>query len=154
MEIARNLIHHPFCEGISSLHLPLLAHAATLIRVEADNLIFDQGEEATSFYLLESGRVTLESRVAGRGSVPIQTIRGGDALGWSWLFPPYRWHFSARALTSVDMVAFDASALRRLAKEHPEFGYELIYRIAELISQRLQSTRIHLLNSTIDDGTE
>lgn len=149
--IAHNISTHPFCEGMSSAHLPLLTEATSLIRVEADNLIFDQGEDASFFYLLETGRITLESRVAGRGTVNIQTIREGDALGWSWLFPPYRWHFSARAITRVDLIAFDASTLRCQTRKHPEFGRDLIHRVAAVMLQRLQNTRIQLLNRTVGD---
>ena len=37
----------------------------------------------------------------------IETIEAGEVLGWSWLFPPYRWHFDARALAPVRATAFD-----------------------------------------------
>ena len=100
--------------------------------------------------LIDKGAVTLESFVPGRGETTVQTIGAGDALGWSWLFPPYLWHFSARAVEPVELVAFGAQCLRQQAKEDPVFGFELVTRVANVLLQRLQSTRKKLLDFYID----
>jgi CRP/FNR family transcriptional regulator, cyclic AMP receptor protein len=71
----------------------------------------------------------VESFVPGRGVTTVQTISAGDALGWSWLFPPYRWHFSARAIEPTEFVAFSASYPRQQAKEDPASGFELIKQV-------------------------
>ena len=47
--------------------------------------------------LIESGNVELESGEGFGEPVVIETIGAGDLLGWSWMFPPYVWHFTARA---------------------------------------------------------
>ena len=80
----------------------------------------------------------------------VQTISAGEALGWSWLFPPYRWHFSARAVQLTELIAFVAQYLREQAKEDPVFGFELIKRVANVLLQRLQATRMKLLEFYID----
>ena len=41
------------------------------------------------------------------------TLHDEDVLGWSWLFPPYRWHLDARALAPVRALGFDGACLRR-----------------------------------------
>ena len=75
----------------------------------------------------------------------IQTLEGGEALGWSWLFPPFVWHFGARAIKPTDVVAFDAAVLRDKANEDHEFGYEFAMCVGGIMLQRLQATRLHLL---------
>ena len=76
----------------------------------------------------------------------IQTLAAGEALGWSWLFPPFEWHFGARAVEPAEVVAFEAAILRDRANEDHEFGYELAMRVGKVIFERLQATRLQLLD--------
>ena len=92
------IAEHPFLKGISPVHLKVLAALAMHSRFEAGESIFREGDPANRFYLIQQGKVALESGVGDRGTILIQTIGAGDVLGWSWLFPPYYWHFDARAL--------------------------------------------------------
>jgi CRP-like cAMP-binding protein len=93
------------------------------------------------------GKVALEMPyVPGEGLITIQTLGAGEALGWSWLFPPYQWHFSARAVEPTEAVVFKADALRNKAKENPAFGYDLALRVGGIMLQRLQATRMRLLD--------
>jgi len=137
-------------EGSEAQYLPLFFKAATYERFGIDSLIFREACDADHFYLIHQGAVTLESFVPGRGETTVQTIGAGDALGWSWLFPPYLWHFSARAVEPTELVAFGAQYLRQQANEDPVFGFELVTRVANVLLQRLQSTRKKLLDFYID----
>ena len=82
----------------------------------------------------------------GKVVVTIQTLGVGEALGWSWLFPPYRWHFSARSRAVTEAVVFEARALREYAQENHDFGYELVKRVNQVMLDRLQATRLRLAN--------
>jgi hypothetical protein len=84
--------------------------------------------------------------IPGKGVMTIQTLEAGEALGWSWLFPPFVWHFGARAIQPTDLVVFDARFLRQKASEDHEFGYELAMRVGNVMLQRLQATRLQLLD--------
>jgi hypothetical protein len=88
----------------------------------------------------------LETFVPGKNAVTIQTLGPGEALGWSWLFPPYRWHFSARSGAFTEAIALQARALREYAEENHDFGYELAKRVGQVILDRLQATRLRLVN--------
>jgi CRP-like cAMP-binding protein len=90
--------------------------------------------------------VALEINAAERGNVTIETIGAGDVLGWSWVFPPYTWHFSARALEPVHAIAIEAAALRAQCEADHDFGYELMRRFAAVFLERLQATRLRLLD--------
>ncbi len=110
-------------------------------------LIFREGDPANRFYLIHKGKVALESYVRERGTVLIQNIGSGDLLGWSWLFPPYYWHFDARAVEPVEAVFFYGTPLRDECEADHDFGYELLKRMTEVIIKRLQGTRRQLLDS-------
>ncbi len=110
-------------------------------------LIFREGDPANRFYLIHKGKVALESYVRERGTVLIQNIGSGDLLGWSWLFPPYYWHFDARAVEPVEAVFFYGTPLRDECEADHDFGYELLKRMTEVVIKRLQGTRRQLLDS-------
>ena len=75
----------------------------------------------------------------------IETIGMGELLGWSWLFPPYKWAFGAVAATAVEAFEFDAPAVREHCTADPELGYEFNQRITRVLAKRLQATRIRLI---------
>jgi CRP-like cAMP-binding protein len=92
------------------------------------------------FYLLKTGKVVLECDGEGEPTV-IQTLGPGDVLGWSWLFPPFTWHFLARALQPTRAIALDGAPLLVLCNRDPHFGFELMKRVSQVVIQRLQAAR-------------
>ena len=98
------------------------------------------------FYMISSGKVALEIFTPGRGPVTVETIEDGEVLGWSWLFEPYRWHFDALALTDITAVAFDALCLRGKCDANHDLGYDMVTRFSQVITARLQATRLALLD--------
>lgn len=137
---------HPFTRDINPRFLHLLKECAALERYGAQQQIFREGAEADRFYLLHSGRVSLESFVPGKGVVTMQTLGPGEALGWSWLFPPCRWHFTATAVEPVEAVALGTRVLRERMEENHEFGYDIAIRVGRVMLDRLQATRMRLLD--------
>lgn len=127
-------------------HLQTIAGCASIAHFDQGEHIFREGGEADTFYVLRSGAVALETHVPGRGSALLMTLHDEDVLGWSWLFPPYRWHLDARALEPVRALAFDGRCLREKSGADHELGYELLRRFAEVIVSRLQATRMQLLD--------
>lgn len=140
------LAEHPFFRGLAPEDLALIAGCAANARFAADTYIFREGDEANEFYLIRDGRVALEIHAPGRGPLVIQTLGPGDVLGWSWLVPPYRKQFDARAVEDTRAFVFDGVCIRRKCEEDPRLGYELLKRFAQVIGQRLQSTRLQLLD--------
>ena len=132
--------------GMSQEQLELIAGCAQNQVFEDGTYLMREGDAANSFYVVRLGRVALEIFVPQRGGVTVETVEGGDLVGWSWLTPPYRVHLDARALGSVHVVAFDAACLRGKADEDPELGYELMRRFIPVIVERLQATRVRMLD--------
>lgn len=137
---------HPFFNGLPSSFVHMLKDIASFSIYDPREAIINEGAGAEHFYLIHTGTVSLEAYVPGRGSVVVQILGAGEALGCSWLYPPYRWHFSALPLEPTEITAFDAFALRKIARENPGFGYELAYRTGEVAWQRLQATRALLVD--------
>ena len=136
----------PFLEGLDAERLALLAGCAGNVHFDAGQNLFREGDAADTFYIVRHGSVSLEMFVPTRGPVVIETIEAGEVIGWSWLFAPYRWHFDARALTPVRATGFDGACLRQKCEDDPALGYELMSRFAQVLIERLQWTRLRLLD--------
>lgn len=137
---------HPFFSGFDPIYFDLMLSCASPVSFNAGQQIFRENGNADRFFLIHGGRVALQTAAPGRGVITIQTIGADEVLGWSWLFPPYRWHFSARTLEATDGVAFDAQVLRQTAWENRDFGYEIAMRVGQVMLGRLQATRLQILD--------
>jgi CRP/FNR family transcriptional regulator, cyclic AMP receptor protein len=119
----------------------LVARLAREVTFARGTTIFNEGQAADGCWLIHEGRVALETFVPGRGPVVVQTLGPGDVLGWSWLVPPYRWQFTARASEQVAAAELDTARLRELADTDPALGYPLALGLMDAVSARLQATR-------------
>ena len=143
--LAARIAAQPFFQGMSAEHLKILGDCAMATKFVPEQIIFKENDLANRFYIIEKGKVALESRTTEGKLVLVETIGVGDALGWSWLFPPYCWHFGARALEDTTAIFFYGTRLRASCDEDPGFGYELVKRMAEVAIRRLESSRRHAL---------
>ncbi len=149
--LEKDVAAHPFLIGLSEHHIRLLADCAIRTRFGKDQVIFREGEMANRFYLIEDGKVALESSGGAGEPVSIEVIGDYDLLGWSWLFPPYVWHFTARALEPTSAIFFYGTVLREYCEKDPTLGMELFKRMSEVMTRRLQSARVRLIKA--DGGT-
>ena len=144
--LQRILAEHPFLEGIDERCLGLMVGCASNVRFDAGKVLIREGEEASRFYLIREGKVALEVYVSHRGKITIQTLGEGDVLGWSWLIPPYRWKFTARAIEPTRALAMDGTCLRAKAEQDYALGYDLLNRFSRIIVERLEATTLQLIN--------
>ena len=98
------------------------------------------------FFIIRRGKVMIETFVPEKGPIAIQSRGEGEVTGWSWLVPPYKWHFDARAFELTRAIALDGKCLRTKCEEDHDFGYELMKRFTVIISQRLDATRFQLMD--------
>ncbi len=145
-DLARTLAEAPVLRGLPDEDLELLAGCARNVRFAAGAWIFREGGAADTFYWVRQGQVALSVHAPGQGELTIDTVHEGEILGFSWLFPPYRWQFDARAVTAVAALAFDGACLRGKAEADPRLGYRLMTRIAPVVVARLQAARVRLLD--------
>jgi CRP/FNR family transcriptional regulator, cyclic AMP receptor protein len=140
------LAEHPFLQDLAPAHIAIITGCARNVRFEQGQFLFREGEQANHFFIVRHGKVALEVEAPPRGSVTIQTVGDGEILGWSWLIPPYRWRFSAQARELTRAIALDGLCLREKCERDHDLGYELLKRFADVVGQRLDATRIQLLD--------
>lgn len=145
---------------VLALHALTPAHRAAIAgcssnRVfDRDALLLREGGRADAFFLLRDGSVAIETEVPGRGAVTVETLHAGDVLGWSWLLPPYRSSFGARALERTRVIAVDGVCLRAKCDADPTLGYDLLKVLAAVFTERLQDTRLRLLDLYAKPGDD
>ena len=138
------VLEAPVFRGLDTAHAAQLAGCAQTIGWNAGESLFREGDEANSFYILRRGRVALELHIPTRGALRVETIEPGEVVGWSWLFPPYRWHFDGRAVEPVRAIAVDGTCLRAKCRADAALGYALMQRFSAVMLERLQATRLRL----------
>ena len=144
--LERVLRDHPFTNGLTSDQLSLLTGCASNVVFKAGQFLFHEGDNADLFYFIREGKVVIETHVPHKGAIAIQTREAGEVTGWSWMIPPFKWHFDARALELTRAIALDGKCLRGKCEKDHDLGYELMKRFSVLIAQRLDATRMQLLD--------
>jgi CRP/FNR family transcriptional regulator, cyclic AMP receptor protein len=140
------LSSQPFLAGLTPAQLDKLSYWTRKSTFHAGTRLFEEGQRADRFWLLREGHVTLDTHVPGHGTAIVETLGPHAVLGWSWLFPPYRWHFSASAVETTLAVELDGPGVRELCERDHDLGFELMRRFVEVVVQRMQATRIRLLD--------
>ena len=135
----------PVFDGLDQAQLELIAGCGRNEHVAAGAFLLHEGDPAERFFLIRRGTVALQVQAPGR-TLTIETLQAGDPVGWSWLFAPYRWQLDARALEPCELIGFDGVCLRGKCEADHDLGYELMRRFAENLVDRLQATRLQLID--------
>ena len=145
-DLVQTIGEQSFFAGLRPEHLVVLASVASEVEYRGGEEIFEEGGHADAAYLILEGAVALELHVAHRAHHIVQTLHESEVLGWGWLFPPYRWSFSARTLEPTTLIRFDAEQLRAAYEGDCELGYRMMLRFAEVMTSRLAATRLQLVD--------
>ncbi len=137
---------HTFFQGLDKRYLELITGCAANARFDAGEYLFHEGQVAEKFFIVRHGTIALEIAVPGQGQITIQTHEEGDVVGLSWLFPPYTWHFSARAVDLVRVITLDGVCLRNKCEQDSALGYEFMKRFSDMIVRSLDVTRMQLMD--------
>jgi len=147
--IRQYLEQHPFFAGLPAPLLSVVVPAAEEINVEAQCKVFRQETAADHFYVVLDGQVAVEVPAVAGEPAQLQTLGPGKLLGWSWLIPPHRWHFDARALQPTRLLRLDGQRLREWCRANPELGYPLLEREASLMMERLREARLRVMEAHV-----
>jgi len=145
-DLGRILRDHPFTAGLDEKQIASLAGCASSVVFQAGQFIFPEGDDADAIYFIRQGKVVIETYAPHKGPITIQTRGAGEVTGWSWMVPPYKWHFDARALELTRALALDGKCLRDKCEKDHDLGYALMKRFSTVIAQRLEATRLQLLD--------
>jgi CRP/FNR family cyclic AMP-dependent transcriptional regulator len=145
-EVDGLLAVHPLLAGLPEGATSMLAACARLETFDAGETLFREGKPADALYLIGEGSVAIEVFGPTKGPLVVDTVGPGGVVGLSWVSPPFRWQFDARARTDVVAAVLDRECLRERLDADPAIGYALLDRLSGVLLHRLQATRIRLLD--------
>jgi CRP-like cAMP-binding protein len=152
MQELSQLQSQPFLRGMPADQLAELASLGRHVAIRAGERLFEEGSTANTFWIIDAGRVTVDTTVPGQGRVTIETLGRNDVLGLSWLVPPFQWRYGAITAGGVQAFEFDARAVRAACAADPVLGAEIDRRFCTALVQRLQATRARLLEACSNPG--
>jgi CRP/FNR family cyclic AMP-dependent transcriptional regulator len=145
-DIEHVLKEHPFFAGLPPEQGKLIAGCARNRMFGAGQYLFHEGEPANEFFVIREGHVALEIVAPGQAPHVFATLGQGEIVGASWLVPPYRWTFDARAVELTRTVGIDAACLRGKCEADHDLGYAMMKRFLSVLVQRLHATRLQILD--------
>lgn len=140
------LAEHKFFQEFPEKYFDVISGCGKNVHFNKDEYIAKEDDSADFFYLIRSGRAAVSVGAPGRDPIVVQTIGEGEILGWSWIFPPYRWTFDIQALEDISAIALNGLCLREKCDADHALGYFLMTKFARIMTNRLQATRIQLLD--------
>ena len=140
------LAEHPFFRGISESYIDYLAECADQITFNSGDYVFRYQKPADEFYILLEGNVLLLNNIPGKNIIPLETVNAPNIVGWSWVEPPYQWHFDAKAQTALKCLSIQAGKLRVKMNTDKEFGFEIYRRFFSVVVDRLQASRMQSMD--------
>ncbi|MCX5893954.1 MAG: cyclic nucleotide-binding domain-containing protein [Deltaproteobacteria bacterium] len=141
------LAAQPFFHGLNQRHIQELAACASRLNFTDGQFLCRAEEEATRFYLILQGRVSVEIFSARRGPMTLQTLGEGDVLGWlGFEEKPYHWHLDARAVGLTRTLSLKVSCLREQCEANHDLGYELMKRYAHSLAVSFRISNLQLMD--------
>ena len=144
--LAPLLREHAFFKDLEPKFIEMIVGCSSNQRYKKGSYLFKEGEEANDFFLIREGRVAIEIPLHEGHPIILQTVEEGDILGWSWMLPPYFWHFDARAEEDTRVISLNGRCIRAECERNHTLGYEMLKRFAQIIEKRLEATRLQLLD--------
>jgi CRP-like cAMP-binding protein len=140
------LNEHDFFKAIPQQDLHTISSCGENIHIKRGNYIARDGGNADHFYVIRSGLVSVEMQMPPRGTRIIQTLQANDIAGWSWIFPPYKWTSDLKVVKDMSAIALDGKCLRGKCDADNRLGYLLMKQFANIMTQRLNATRLQALD--------
>ena len=144
--ITEYLSAHEFFSEFSDDVLKFLCECSSTREIKKGQILFRQGENADKFYVVRSGRISIQMPAIMGPTLEIQAVDEGQVLGWSWLISPYQWNFQTKAEEDSELLEFDGVAILARCEQEPKFGYELLKKFAGLMSVRLNAARQKMMD--------
>ena len=146
------LDNNTFFSQLSDDYIDYLSEHAVARSIGEGEVVFRLGEHADKFYLVNSGAISVEIPALYGPTLVIQNLGPSQILGWSWLTSPYQWDFQAKVDEASEVLEFDGAALLKHCDQNPEFGYALLKRFTELMSERLHAARQRMMDEWNPSG--
>jgi CRP/FNR family transcriptional regulator, cyclic AMP receptor protein len=112
-------------------------------------VIFREGEKADKLHFLINGSVNLRVNIMTRPeSITVSFVsKSNECFGWSGLVSPHHYTTSAICEEDCQILTVSGDALLQILSQNTDAGFLVMYRIANLVSERLRNSRQALIKT-------
>ena len=142
---------HPFFDGLSDELIELISGCGRFERVAAGEVMFREEGRSDEFYVVLEGRIALQLTASPSKTITLDTVDSGEVIGWSWLIGPHRWRCTAKAVEPTRLITINGACLRGKCENDKELGYDLLLRFSQVLAERLEATRLQLMDIYAND---
>lgn len=132
--------------SLTAEQLDQIADLSEEKRYKTNDVVFREYTPAEYVYVLLEGRISISVEVGNQKRTSVTTVTPGLIFGWSALVRPHQWTASAVCVEESTVLRIEGSGLRKMMDAHPDVGYKVMERIAQVVSGRLKDTRLQLIN--------
>lgn len=135
--------------GVPEALLKEIAAISSDMKVKSGDIIFKEGEDADKLHFLIKGSVALRVKLTSRPEkVTVSFVSTPyQSFGWSGIVAPNHYTSSAECDEDSELLIIPAKPFLKLLEGHPEAGFMVMQRIAEIIADRLRNSRQALLKT-------
>lgn len=134
-----------FLRGVTARHLEELARLIRIEEYQEGEVLFNEGQQVESVYLLIQGEVALEISASGIRPQHVLSVGAGESLGWSALLGRRRRTATAKATEPTTVIRIEGEQLTALCQQNPRLGYEIMRQTAAALADRLNAMRLRFL---------
>jgi len=138
----------PYVRELDEEQLKKLADLGYSQVFEVGECLARQGRTGEKIFIIEDGLVGIYLELGPMTHRQLQAVSNFEVVGWSALIPPYRSFFTAKAIETTKVLAFDGKELLHLCDENPTIGNKVHRGLASLIAERLRHAYIQLMGVT------
>lgn len=129
-------------QGLSELQKDRIAAITLEKDIQKGEWLFQEGQEATSIFILRKGAVELVTRVNDTIEIPITIIRpAGGCFGIGALVEPYRYSLSARCAADSTLLVINQADIKNIIRTDSDLGCTIMTNLAQKLLDRLKETR-------------
>ncbi|ADP69860.1 transcriptional regulator, Crp/Fnr family [Rhodomicrobium vannielii ATCC 17100] len=121
--------------SMTDAQVDLLASRATARRVAEGSAVFEQGEPATSFYLLLDGRLKVRQITADGQQIIVRIVNPGDLLGFACALSRPDYPGTATAAVDSVVAAWPSTNWNAFVEANPHLAMNAIRTIGQRLDE-------------------
>jgi len=133
--------HLPLFAGLTADELDAVLREARSLRIARNTAVFEQGEDAESFFVLLHGHVRASKTTPAGEQVVVRYVSPGETFGVAMAIGLQRYPATATAVDDSVVLAWPSAAWPRLVERYPSLGANTL----RSVGSRLQETHTRVI---------
>jgi len=131
----------PIFDSLREESFRVLEPLLVTISCPAGDFVIRQDSPAEYLYIVLGGKVQISFKPYDGMPITISHVESGGLFGWSALIGSEKYTSSVIAIEPLEAVRIRGDELRKLTRENPEAGQEILNSLADAISTRWKDAR-------------